>query len=291
MKSMSRRSFAVAAGSFALASALALAGCATTDAGKDEGEAEEEAPAEPEAEGDAQTADADAAAGEFKLVEPGKLTIGSDLDYKPLEYRDEENNPTGFGVAMAQEICNRIGLEMNFLPAQNFDTLITQVAAGTKMDVAVSSITITDARLEEVDFSTPYYDSNLAIVTSVDAEFESKDDVNGAKVGVQQGSTGEEWVNENWRDSEVTPFTGPTDLMAAMAAGSVEAAVYDEPVARNLVATEYTDFKVLEIIPTGEQYGIAVNKDNPALLAAINGALAEMEEDGTLDELFKTWIG
>ena len=287
MSKISRRSF-VTASAFALAgSALALAGCGST--GTDDKKADDADAADDKADADTD-ADADAADGEFKLVEPGKLTIGSDLDYKPLEYRDEDNNPTGFGVAMTQEICDRIGLEMNFLPAQNFDTLITQVAAGTKMDVAVSSITITDARMEEVDFSTPYYDSNLAIVVAADAPYESKDDVDGEEVGVQQGTTGEEWVNENLKDSNCTPFTGPTDLMAAMKAGSVSVAVYDEPVARNLVATEYTDFKVLEIIPTGEQYGIAVNKDNAALTAAINEALAAMVADGTMDALVAEYL-
>ena len=110
-----------------------------------------------------------ASTGSYKLVESGKLTVGSDLDYKPMEYLDGDK-PAGFGVDMTQEICSRLGLEMNFLSPQNFDSLITQVNGGTSMDVAVSSITINDEREELVDFSTPYYDSNLAIVTLADSD-------------------------------------------------------------------------------------------------------------------------
>ena len=78
-------------------------------------------------------------AGEYKLIEQGKIIVGSDLDYKPMEYRDGDT-ATGFGVAMMYEIADRLGLECEFLPPQNFDTLITQVASATKMDIAVSSI-------------------------------------------------------------------------------------------------------------------------------------------------------
>ena len=130
-------------------------------------------------------------AGEYKLIEQGKIIVGSDLDYKPMEYRDGDT-ATGFGVAMMYEIADRLGLECEFLPPQNFDTLITQVASATKMDIAVSSITITDERAETVAFSDPYYDSNLAIVVAEDATYASQDDLKDAVIVVQQGTSGED---------------------------------------------------------------------------------------------------
>ena len=87
----------------------------------------------------------------YTLVEDGKLTIGSDLDYPPMESL-VDGQPYGFDVAMMQEIADRLGLELNYLDPQNFDSLITQVNAGNTMDCAVSSITITDERAESVDF-------------------------------------------------------------------------------------------------------------------------------------------
>ena len=230
-------------------------------------------------------------AGEYKLIEQGKIIVGSDLDYKPMEYRDGDT-ATGFGVAMMYEIADRLGLECEFLPPQNFDTLITQVASATKMDIAVSSITITDERAETVAFSDPYYDSNLAIVVAKDATYASQDDLKDAVIGVQQGTSGEDWVKENLPDAEVAPFTGITEVMASLRTGKVTAAVYDQPVAENLVANEFKDdAKVLEIIATGEQYGIAINKENTKLVEDINKVLAEMQADGTIDKLKEQYIG
>ena len=201
--------------------------------------------------------------GSYKLVESGKLTVGSDLDYKPMEYLDGDK-PAGFGVDMTQEICNRLGLEMNFLSPQNFDSLITQVNGATSMDVAVSSITINDEREELVDFSTPYYDSNLAIVTLADSDVASASDLSGKPVGAQSGSTGEEWAKENLGDSSYTPYTGPTDALTALRAGKIQAVVLDAPVASGYVKENAGTYKLVDEIATGEQYGIAVNKDNPS---------------------------
>lgn len=233
----------------------------------------------------------DTTATEYKLIEPGKIIVGSDLDYKPMEYRDGDE-ATGFGVAMMNEIASRLGLECEFLPPQNFDTLITQVASATKMDIAVSSITITDERAETVAFSNPYYDSNLAVVVAKDSDLKSIDDLSGAVVGVQQGTSGEDWVKENAPDATLQPFTGITEVMAALRTGKVTAAVYDQPVAENLVANEFKDdAQVLDVIATGEQYGIAINKDNTKLVEDINATLAEMQEDGTIDKLKQQYIG
>lgn len=227
-------------------------------------------------------------AGEIKLIEEGKLIVGSDLDYKPMEFI-EGDVAQGFGIDMITEICDRLGLECEVLPPQNFDTLVTQVASGTNMDVAVSSMTITDERLEVIDFSDPYFDSNLAMVVMADAPYATTSDLKGLSVGAQSGSSGEDWVFENLGKDNYTPYNGPTEGMAGLRSGKIEALVFDEPVAANMVSTEYTDCKVLEVIPTGEQYGIAVNKDNPALTAAINETLAEMQADGTMDALLEKW--
>lgn len=260
------------AGAALALSASVLAGCTSGD----------QKPADKPAGSDAQ----------IKLIEDGKLTIGSDLDYMPMEYL-KDNKPAGFGVAMMEEICKRLDLEMNFLGPQNFDTLITQVNAGNTMDVACSSITITDERAELVAFSDAYYDSNLAIVTMADTKIASKDDLNSKDVVVaaQSGSSGEDWIKENLPNAELVQFTGPTDAVNAMISGKCVAVVYDQPVAEAHVAKQFKQCKVLDIIPTGEQYGLAINKENTALLEAVNKALADMQADGTMDSIRAEFFG
>lgn len=281
MMELSRRSFVTVAGMAAIGLATAaLTGCDNSASTTSTTTSASSSAASSSA----------AEAASYKLVTPGKLTVGSDLAYPPMEYLDGDT-PAGFGIAMIEEVAKRLGLEADILSPQNFDTLITQVASGTKMDVSVSSITITDDRKETVDFSTPYFDSNLAVVVLADSDVTSTDDLKTASVGCQSGSTGEDWIRENLRDATCKPFNTPAECLAAVRTGDVVAAIYDDPVAENNVAGEYDDCKVLQVIATGEQYGIAINKENTQLTADINQALADMEADGTLDDIYAEWIG
>lgn len=235
------------------------------------------------------SATSSASPGEYKLVNAGKLTIGSDLDYKPMEYL-EGNAPAGFAIDMMNEVSKRLGLEMNYLAPQNFDSLITQVAGSSTMDVAVSSITINDERQELIDFTDSYFDSNQAVITLASSNYTSKEQLNGVPVGAQSGTTGEEWVKENLKNSEYIPYTMPSDALAALRAGKVQAVIYDSSVALNQISQESGTYKLVEEIATGEQYGIAVNKSNSKLKEAINKALADMKSDGTMDALQKKWF-
>jgi polar amino acid transport system substrate-binding protein len=90
--------------------------------------------------------------------------------------------------------------------------------------------------------------------------------------------------------TELVEFEGTSDALAAMQAGNVEAVVFDEPVAAWQVKSTYSDAEIVEVIPTGEQYGFAVAKDNPKLSAALNQALVDLKADGTFDALYSKWF-
>ena len=235
-----------------------------------------------------------AAAGDFKLVKDGTLTVITSADYPPFENM-EGNEIVGFDAALIREIGTRIGLEVE-ISNQAFDTLITSVAGGTATDVAISAITIDPERANDVDFTDSYYDSNLAIVVLRDAGL-SAADANAAKevladaaVGAQSGTSGEAWIEENLPANSYTPYQETPDLLNQLRTKSIVAAVYDQPVAEAHVNGEYNDCEILTVIPTGEQYGIAVNKDNAALTAAINDALASIKADGTMDKLIQEYL-
>ena len=219
-------------------------------------------------------------------VESGKLTIGSDCDYPPFIEMDGEN-PIGYEKDLLEAIAAEIGLELSFLPPQNFDTILATIASNTKIDVGASSFTITDERKKMVDFSLPYFDSNQAVVAMVDSAYTNAMDLEGKVVGAQSGTTGADWVRENLGSSTtLKEFNQASEVMAALVAGDIEAAFYDEPAAAQWVSTLYTNTHIIESIPTGEQYGFAVSKDNPELLAAIDDALLTLKENGTFDEIF-----
>ncbi|MDR3136573.1 MAG: ABC transporter substrate-binding protein [Coriobacteriales bacterium] len=227
----------------------------------------------------------------LKLIAPGILTIGSDCDYPPfIELAGDQ--PAGFELEMMQAIGEHLGLEIEYLPPQNFDTILASVASGVVMDLGVSSFTITNERKELIDFCTPYFDSNQAVVALKSKGYASALDLDGKVVGAQSGTTGADWVNENLRDPGTTlkEYNQTSEALAAMMAGDIEAVFFDEPVAAEQVATTYTDAEIVESIATGEQYGIAVSKDNPTLKDKINEALRAIKSNGSFDRIFTKYF-
>lgn len=228
----------------------------------------------------------------YNLVTPGVLIVASDLDYKPLDFY-EDNTPQGFDVDLSTEIAHRLGLEVQYLPPQNFDTIIPMIVQGGKADIGNSAFSITDARKQEVDFTTPYLDSNLCVAVKAGSEANTVETLDSPdiKIAVQAGTTGEEWARENLPNATIVPLNNITECMTGLSTELYDAVCADLPVVSYQCTISFTDCEVAFEIPTGEQYGIVVSKDNPELLAAINEALADMEEDGTMDALKEKWFG
>ncbi|RGU48711.1 amino acid ABC transporter substrate-binding protein [Olsenella sp. AF16-14LB] len=230
----------------------------------------------------------------YTLVKDGQLTIASDLANPPLDYTDTSTNePAGFEVELMQAIGEKLGLTSVYLSPMKFDTIIPTIKQGGIADVGVSNFTITDERKQEIDFTDPYLDSNQGLVTAKTATKTTQDDLNSAdvKVAVQAGTTGESWVEENLPNATLVSLDDPVQALTSVQSGLYDAAVADLPVVQYLVNNSFTDCQVSIEIPTGEQYGIVVSKDNPALTSAINDALAQLDEDGTLKDLKTKWFG
>ncbi len=267
--------------------ALVLAGCGGSSSGST---ATDSASTDATATDQETTA---AATGDYKLVEDGKLTCISNLYFPPFESMDDKSGePVGYDIDMSKALAEHMGLEVNWLPSQAFDSLVPTIKTGGTADIAIAGMTITDARQKEVDMSDPYIDSNQSLVTKVGSKetMESLDDAS-KKVAVQAGTTGEEWVLENLTNATAVPLDDIISAMTGVQTGSYDALVTDLPVASYQIKNSFADLQIVESIPTGEQYGIAISKDNPALTAAINEALAEMKTDGTMDEIQVKWFG
>ncbi len=271
MSMLSRRQF-VQGGSLVAAAGL-LAGCGSASSGTG--------------------SSGPAADGEYTLVSEGKLTCISNLYFPPFEFMDDKTGePRGFDIDMSKSLAEHLGLEVNWLPSQAFDSLVPTIKAGGTADVAIAGMTITDARKAEVDMSDPYIDSNQSLVTKVGSEdtMDTLDDAS-KKIAVQAGTTGADWAKENFPKAEIVPLDDIISAMNGVVTGSYAALVTDLPVSSYQIKNSFSSLQIIEEIPTGEQYGIAVSKDNPGLTKAINAALAEMEEDGSLDAIETEWFG
>lgn len=227
----------------------------------------------------------------FTTLEEGVLLIGSCLDYKPFEFV-KDGDEQGFDVDLAEEIAARMGLEPQWVTA-NFDTIFTSVAAG-QFDMVAAASTITEERLATVDFSDPYFNARQGFTVNTDAtpDIASVDDLaEGDVVGVQKGTTGKDWAEENLapRGIEIKTFDSAPDAFTDLEAGNIVGVINDE--GSSIAEAEgRVGLSVVEAIDTEEHYGFAFSKENPELTAAVNEALAEIIADGTYAEIFTTWF-
>jgi polar amino acid transport system substrate-binding protein len=225
----------------------------------------------------------------LKTIEEGKLLVGSDTAFPPFESMNGDV-AEGFDVDLMGAIGEKLGLEVTF-QTEIFDTLIPTLKAGGKFDVIASGMTIKPDRQLEIDFTDAYYDSNQSLVMTKGTVYTGPEQLAGKKIGVQSGTTGEAWAKENVEGATLVPFKNATDAFAALQAGNVDAVVNDLPVSTELLKDDDRGMEIVSQIPTGEQYGFGVSKDNPELTAAINKALSELKADGTYNEIYQKWFG
>lgn len=214
------------------------------------------------------------------------LTVGSDIPYPPFE-QGKSPNYTGYDVELLEAVAEKTGREAEFQDT-SFDTIFLDLARG-KFDAVASAATITDEREKTVDFTDPYYLSEQAILVKEGDEIDSVEKLKGATVGVQQGTTGQEFLEENGEAGEVRPFPQGPDAVNALKAGTVAAVVIDIPVAEN--AVEASDgLEISAAIPTEEEYGFVVAQGEEKLLEELNEGLQEAKDDGTFARIYKKWF-
>ncbi len=240
----------------------------------------------------------DAAESEATLttVTDGVLTVGMEIGYPPFEsYASDGVTPVGLDVDLAKAIADKLGLEVQYINTA-FDTILAD-GLGTNYDCVISAVTINDERLEQVLFSTPYIQNYQTVVVKAgsDLEVTGFESLEGHSVGVQQGTISYELLTEyNNTDSIHTTVVSNEQVLTAFTQlenGEIDFVLCASSVA-NIYASANPD--VYEIAWTqdsdAEEFGIAVNKNNPELQAAINDAMAELEAEGVLDELLAAWI-
>lgn len=225
--------------------------------------------------------------GDLELDEEGAILVGSDLDFAPFEFIDDDGEPAGFDIDLMNEVAERLDLEVTFQDA-SFDTIFTQLAAGD-FDAIISAITITEERQQTIDFTDPYFAANQALVVAAGSDIASVDDLDGMAVGAQAGTTGLDYAYDNFTDSEVVEFDSYPAAFTALEGDQIDAVFGDLPVASE--AAEASDaLDLVEEVPTDELYGIGVPQESPNLRDAISDVLDEIIEDGTYAEIYGEWF-
>jgi len=221
----------------------------------------------------------------------GKIVVASNVAYPPFEFAPREG-PKGFDIDLMNEVADRTGLEVEYRNVQ-FDSLLRGLSSDL-FDAVISGMTITADRRQQVDFSDPYYNVEEALVVRSGSEIESTGDLEGMTLGVQTGTMGQTEAGEllNAGDVKAVRTYNKTieDAFAALKEEAVDGVIYDLPAAQMEVEESGGELELVEVIPTGSQYGIAFPKESP-LIEPVNQALAEIKEDGTYEEIYEEWIG
>jgi polar amino acid transport system substrate-binding protein len=226
-----------------------------------------------------------------ELVQDGALTVCSDMPYAPFE-SVKGGQPVGFDIDLVREVATSLDLRLK-VKDTDFDAIQSGDALNSdRCDLAISAMTINGERARWLDFSSPYFDAAQALVVAKDSEVDSLAGLAGQRIGVQAGTTGELYVTDNApSEAEVVPLKDAAAMEEALANGDVDAAVLDNTVVGTVVAG-HPDLAVSAEFDTGEQYGMAVKKNgNVELLRAINGVLADLEQNGGYDKIYDTWFG
>ena len=249
--------------------------------------AEEKAEDTTAAESKDETSAEAAETGAAKEAAGGRLIMATNAEFPPYEYHDGDA-VVGIDAEIAKAIADELGMELEIEDIA-FDSIIPEIVSG-KADMGLAGMTVTEDRMQSVDFSNTYAKASQKIIVTEDSEIASPDDLKGVIVGVQLGTTGDIYVSDLEADgTTVERYSKGFEAVQALSQGKIDAVVIDGEPAKTFVA-ETEGLKILEESFTDEEYAIAVKKGNTELLEKINGALKTLKDNGTLDEIVAKYI-
>ena len=279
MKKITRRSFLAAAGLSVAALALTACGGSSSTASS--------AAASSVASSAAASSEAASAAAELTTVEAGKLTMATNATFPPYEMTTDNGTIEGIDVETAQAIADKLGLELQ-VDDMDFDAALLSVQQG-KADIAMAGITVTDERKAVMAFSDSYATGIQSIIVSEGSDIATADDLAGKKIGTQRGTTGYLYCSDDFGEDAVVAYDNGLTAVQALNNGQVDAVVIDNEPAKAYVESN-PGLKILDTSYAEEDYAIGMNKDNTALLDAVNAALEELKADGTLQSIVDKYI-
>ena len=264
------------------AMALSLAACGSS-ASVSESTASSEA-ASSEAASTEATAET---AGELTTVNAGKLTMSTNAAFPPYEMTADDGSFEGIDIEVAGAIADKLGLELQ-VDDMDFDAALLAAQTG-KSDMIMAGVTVTEDRLTVMDFSDTYASGIQVVIVPEDSDITSIDDMTGKMIGVQRGTTGDSYCSDDFGEDNVIKYDNGLTAVQALMNGQVDAVVIDNAPAQEFVEAN-PGLKILDTEYANEEYAIGVAKGNTQLLDAINGALAELTEDGTIQAIVDKYI-
>ena len=221
-----------------------------------------------------------------KTAKDGVLTMATNATFPPYESY-EGNDIVGIDADIAKAIADKLGLKLE-IQDMEFNSIITAVQSG-KADLGLAGMTVTDERKQSVDFTDSYATGIQSVIVKEGSSIKSIDDLKGKKIGVQLATTGDIYAKDDFGEENVEEYNKGADAVMALTSGKIDAVIIDNQPAKSFVET--TDgLKILDTDYVQEDYAAAIQKGNTDLLNAVNGALKELKEDGTIQKILDKYI-
>lgn len=228
-----------------------------------------------------------------QIKSKGKITIGLMGTYAPYNFVNENNEVDGYDADLSKEIAKRIGVEANFVTGE-FSGLIEGLQKG-KYDALVSQVTITEDRKKSIDFSEPYVKNDVSIIVKDNNEsIQSVEDFKGKKVGVALGTNDEAYLRDEVLpkvgDFEIVTYNDNLNALMDLNNGRIDATINNVFALKPLIESNNLKLKTVGEPLKSDFAGVAMPKNNPDLQEAVNKALQEIKDDGTLKTLYNKWF-
>ncbi|WP_301099563.1 transporter substrate-binding domain-containing protein [Otariodibacter sp.] len=219
------------------------------------------------------------------------ITFAMEPSYPPFESTNEKGEIVGFDVDVANAICKEIDANCSF-KSQAFDALIPSLIKGRGgFDAAISAIDITEARAKQVAFTDSYYDSSASFIALKD---KGVDLANAKKVGVQNGTTYQQYINAEATQYTASSYNSLQDAILDLKNGRIDMIFGDTDVLKDMFTKNpevgFVGEKVTDKHYFNNGLGIAVKKSNTDLVAELNKGLAAIKENGEYQKIYDKWM-
>jgi len=219
------------------------------------------------------------------------LKVGMELAYPPFEMSEKDGTPSGVSVDFAKALGDSLGREV-IIENIAWDGLIPSLKTG-KIDLIISSMTITDERKKTIDFSVPYAQSSLAILANKNSEIKSIKDLNveGKTVAVKKGSTGHIYAKDHLQNANVLVFDKEAACVLEVVQGKADGFIYDQlTIYKNYAKNMDTTVPLLQSFQDDYEYwGVAIKKENP-LKEEVDAFIKKAKEDGTFETFANKYL-
>jgi polar amino acid transport system substrate-binding protein len=218
------------------------------------------------------------------------LAVGANIGNVPWEFQNSDGEFVGFEIDLAKEVADRMGKSIEIINIP-FNGLFSAVQSG-RINIAISSITITEKRLRSVSFAQPYYDSAQSLTVLSRSSASSLEDMGGKVIGVDTGSTGDMWTTANqerYGFAEIRRFEGLAPAMLDMQTGRLDGYISDIPALEYFIKGK-KHYKIIERIETGESYSMMLAGNDP-LSDEVSEVIGQLKREGFVAELHEKWFG